>query len=152
MPRQQHPSKSLGKSMAGVDEPGKVLHKDITLFAPFLDGECWFSIWHPREVGAWFVIICSIGRSISCLFRFLCSQCEKTNRYCVLPDAVFRSASLALNFWWSWCRPTWVTLCSGQGPILGFLSLIVVTFSRGYQKSYCWLSGSADFLVVLTSW
>ena len=36
---EQHPTKSLGEAIAGVDDPGKVLHNDIPLFAPFLNGE-----------------------------------------------------------------------------------------------------------------
>ena len=39
MSGEQHPTESLGEAITGVDNPGKVLHNDIPLFAPFLDGE-----------------------------------------------------------------------------------------------------------------
>ena len=39
MSGEQNPSKSLGKPITGVDHPGKVLHNNIPLFAPFLNGE-----------------------------------------------------------------------------------------------------------------
>ena len=36
---EQHPTESLGEAIAGVDDSRKVLHNDIPLFAPFLNGE-----------------------------------------------------------------------------------------------------------------
>ena len=39
MSGEQHPTESLGKPIAGVDDPRKMLHNDISLFTPFLNGE-----------------------------------------------------------------------------------------------------------------
>ena len=64
MSGEQHPSKSLSKAIAGVDDPGKVLHNNTKLFAPFLNEEMLDFDMTRTQSGSGFVdhidLLCSV--------------------------------------------------------------------------------------------